>query len=244
MTKTKTPVLPRDVRTYTPEMQAFCLKEMAERHAEGRYLLDEVAAMLAAQTIPAPEFPPGIDPALKEMALVAHAARLETEEAAIEADMRAAWRDGALSFWLASGRPKTCRPAGPDDAFGDEAYLGLEGEHTTADAVNRWLEQSGAEYRFEVEAAPPARQKGRGEQQRALILQTIRELGHNPLALPPKRKGRPWVRADVVGRLCKHELFRSPNTHTFSKYIFKGAWDYLLAEGGEDGPPKGIRERK
>lgn len=165
-----------------------------------KFQFDEVVALLAAQQKRGPEL--------------------------FEKHMRAAFRSGALQFWYPDGTPRICEPARPDDAFGDEYYLGLSLEHTTAAAVNRWLEHWGAEYRFEVEATPPAvPARNRTAQQRDLILKTVRELGHDPHALPTAPGGSRGVRAEVRDRVKGNELFTAPSS-------FPTAWKELRRMGG------------
>jgi hypothetical protein len=58
--------------------------------------------------------------------------------------------------------------------------------------------------------------------QEAEILKTLREQGHEPKQLPPRRAGKPWVKSAVWRAIGVCQLFTSER-------VFKKAWDRLRA---------------
>lgn len=130
-----------------------------------------------------------------------------------------AYKRNMLRFYDPDGSPYPEYVEGVSDPY----CRALEYAYTTQDDVNAWLEQWGAQYR--LEAGPTKTLHGeRQAQQRELILQTIRNLGHNPEALPPQPKGQRGIKADTRERLKGDPLFAKPNA-------FNTAWKELKQHG-------------
>lgn len=172
-------------------------KQLIDRTAHFRYSVDDLALALSEQTGQSLSF--------------------------FQDATRAGYAKGWLRFWLPDGSPAECPPPPTDDNLGAEYYLGLSDEYTTPEAINNWLEQWGATYRFE-----PYKPKIHGKkqpQQQELILEAIRAMGLDPEALPPREQGASGTKAEVRKRLENHPLFSG------KRHAFNTAWRDLRLKG-------------
>lgn len=131
-----------------------------------------------------------------------------------------AYKKRMLRFYEPDGSPYPDYVEGVSDPYcrALEQYA-----YTTQDDVNDWLKQWGATYR--LESYKPKIHGNKQAQQRELIIETIIDLGYEPLALPPPPKGRRGVKAEVKDRIDKKEPF-------VAKSAFDTTWRDLLRMNG------------
>lgn len=176
--------------SHTASLARFIFRELIERTRHHRYSKSDLVKALSEQTGQSVSF--------------------------FQDAIRDGYKNGQLRFWFPGGSPAECPAPRPDDAMGAEFYLGMSGEYTTLEAVNDWLEQWGATYR--LEPYKPVSHGKKQPQQQELILDTIREMGHDPYNLPPRPAGLPGVKSEVKERLKEHYLFKGSAT------AFDTAW--------------------
>ena len=170
------------------------LEERCKRQQVGRYEMSDVAVMLADQT--------------------------EQDADFWLIQIRSAWRDGLLKFWLPDGTPCDYQDR-PDAPRPMEYYLGLDSEYTTAQAVDEWLDAWGAKYRL-PDGGEPVELKG--QTQDRLILEQIKALGYDSQALPKQERGKAGVKKEVRDELDNKEPFEA-------RTAFNQSWKRLRKYG-------------
>lgn len=186
------------------------IQEIIDRQARGDFTLKEVSNILAAESEVSPE--------------------------TIESDLRRAFVNGELRFYSGKGhpiRPERFRTKDDDDGIPLIMYFGLDGEYTTVNDVNNWLESISARYRFPcigiVDPDLPAESivaVPRFQAQEVAILQCLRENNYDPAALPKQENGKRWVKSQI-----REELLKSSKSIFHSVAVFDKAWGRLNSDG-------------
>lgn len=128
------------------------------------------------------------------------------------------------------------RVVGSDEPMSAGSRLRIDGmdSYVTPEGLNEWLEADRYPYRFPVAAAPSASPAAcpdavavpeplqRQRHQEGEILRVLRELGHDPAALPARQPGKPGAKAAAWGLLQGKKRSRG---------VFDKAWERLRRAG-------------
>ena len=141
-------------------------------------------------------------------------------------------RERPIKLWL-TGQVFVCPPDHPEEKSGKGIpwYAMVDElphpEFKPAEIVEfaKYLRTELPFITQEAIAEPKKQPQRKGPQQEAAILGCLKDLGHDPQALPPRENGMPWVKLDVWGQLSgASQLFGS-------KGAFDSSWKRLRELG-------------